>query len=544
MLINAELLLQYQRCKRRPFLDIHQDRNQRANVSDLLHKLQQDKNFRKKKVLAKWIFQQPDYPRRDTQAGKAATVELMRQGVASIHQGVLQVNYDNKHLLLSCPDLLIKQPGNSHFGDWVYMPASIELGKRPKQEYQILAAFHAYVLSQIQGILPPTALLLLRGKDTEYQVELTKWIPLMHEKLLECIQAMELQNPPELFISRQKCSLCHWHGNCYADAKSQKHLSLLPGVTPIRYTQLQDLGITSPETLAATNPELLEDLPGFDRVIAAKIVLQAQSFIENRPFVLPQLTLRAKINPTGAQIPKLKIPSNITEINPYNSYKASSPKKIIPKPSSLSRKSQIFAEDIVRSSPIELYFDIEAQPDLNLNYLLGVLVVNKETNTEEFHSFLAEKPKDEKLIWRQFLDLMWQYPEAPIYHFCVYEFDTVKSLGKLYRTPQSIVKPILSRFVDIYEQLTQSVTLPVESYALKAIAKWLGFKWRNTEASGAKCIYWYDQWLKTGDRNLLDIIQIYNEDDCRATHSVKNWLVEFVEKEYPWGIVSTHKEQE
>ena len=139
---------------------------------------------------------------------------------------------------------------------------------------------------------------------------------------------------------------------------------------------------------------------------------------------------------------------------------------------------------------------------------------------------------------------MWQYPEAPIYHFCVYEFDTVKSLGKLYRTPQSIVKPILSRFVDIYEQLTQSVTLPVESYALKAIAKWLGFKWRNTEASGAKCIYWYDQWLKTGDRNLLDIIQIYNEDDCRATHSVKNWLVEFVEKEYPWGIVSTHKEQE
>ena len=544
MLINAELLLQYQRCKRRPFLDIYQDRSQRDAVSDLLQKLQQDKNFRKRKVLAKWIFQQPDYPQKDTQAGKAATVELMRQGVVSIHQGVLRINYGDKHVLLSCPDLLIKQPGYSNFGDWVYIPASIELGKRPKQEYQILAAFHAHVLGQIQGSLPPTALLLLRGKDTAYQVDLTKWMPLMYEKLAECIQAMESQTAPELFISRQKCSLCHWYANCYANAKSQKHLSLLPGVTPIRYTQLKTLGITNPETLASINPEVLEDLPGFDRVIAAKLVLQAQSFVENRPFVLPQLALRNKANTVNSQLPKVNISSNKAQINPYNSYQASSPKKIIPKPSLLSRKSQIFAEDIVRSAPIELYFDIEAQPDLNLNYLLGILVVNKQTKTEQFYSFLAERPKDEKLIWRQFLDLMWQYPEAPIYHFCVYEFDTVKSLAKLYRTPQSVVKPILNRFVDIYEQLTQSVTLPVESYALKAIAKWLGFKWRNSEASGAKCIYWYDQWLKTGDRNLLEVIQSYNEDDCRATHSVKDWLVEFLEQEYPWGVVSANREQE
>ena len=86
----------------------------------------------------------------------------------------------------------------------------------------------------------------------------------------------------------------------------------------------------------------------------------------------------------------------------------------------------------------------------------------------------------------------------------------------------------MSRFVDVYEQLTRSVALPVESYALKAIARWLGFEWRDPEASGAKCIYWYDEWLRTGDRALLDIIQRYNEDDCRATHSVKDWLVNFV----------------
>jgi len=94
------------------------------------------------------------------------------------------------------------------------------------------------------------------------------------------------------------------------------------------------------------------------------------------------------------------------------------------------------------------------------------------------------------------------------------------------------VRPVLSRFVDVYEQLTQSVALPVESYALKAIARWLGFEWREKEASGAKCIYWYDQWLETGDRTLLEIIQSYNEDDCRATRRVKDWLVNFFQDEY------------
>ncbi len=130
---------------------------------------------------------------------------------------------------------------------------------------------------------------------------------------------------------------------------------------------------------------------------------------------------------------------------------------------------------------------------MNLDYLLGVLVVDRQAKTEKFYSFLAEKAEEEEIIWQQFLQLVWQYPQAPIYHFCVYEFDTVKRLARLYHTPQRDVAPVLNRFVDVYEELIQSVALPIESYALKAIAKWLGFEWRDSDASGAKCIYWYDK---------------------------------------------------
>jgi uncharacterized protein len=169
--------------------------------------------------------------------------------------------------------------------------------------------------------------------------------------------------------------------------------------------------------------------------------------------------------------------------------------------------------------------------------MLGVLVVDRQAQTETFHSLLAEKPEDEALIWQQFLELIWQYPQAPIFHFFSYEVDTIKRLAQLYHTPPERIRPLLERFVDVYEQIMQTVALPIESYALKAIARWLGFEWRNPGANGSQCIYWYDQWLATGDRAFLDAIQSYNEDDCRATRHVKDWLENFVRDEYSSGLV-------
>jgi predicted RecB family nuclease len=512
MLINAELLLQYQRCKRRPYLDVYSDKRQRDAANDLLRKLQQDKIAHQNSVLEKLIYQKPKYRYRDWLAGEAATLELMQQGVECIYRGVLLAGYSEKHGLLCSPDILIKQIGQSIFGNWIYVPANIELGKRPKQEYQVVAAFHAYVLASIQQADLETAWLMLRGKDAGYPVDLSRWIPQMHSVLEEFIRDLEKDEAPEVFISRQRCSLCAWYSSCYAVAQSQKHLSLLPGVTPVRYQQLQSLNITTVESLANTHPAVLENLPGFDRKVAPKLVLQAQSVVENRPFIIPYLSI-----------------NNNTEID--SSWNTSGDFETQEETDLNNFDKASHWEDIFLSAPVEIFFDIEAQPDLNLDYLLGVLVVDKQNNTENFYSFLAENKEEERLIWEQFLDLVWQYPEAPIYHFCVYEFDTVKRLAKLYQTPQNSVLPVLDRFVDVYELLIQNVALPVESYALKTIARWLGFEWRDSEASGAKCIYWYDKWLKTGDRALLEIIQRYNEDDCRATRNVKDWFANFFQSQ-------------
>ena len=184
------------------------------------------------------------------------------------------------------------------------------------------------------------------------------------------------------------------------------------------------------------------------------------------------------------------------------------------------------------TAEVELYFDIEAAPDVNLIYLHGVLVVDHRRQTEVFHPLLAETLDAEQQAWLQFLAVVQRYPQAPIYHFCPYEAQTVRKLSQQYGSlPAGDLDVLLDRFVDIHRCVTEAVTLPVESYALKHIARWMGFQWRDTGANGAQSICWYNDWLETGDRAHLEAILRYNEDDCRATYHVRQWLSEFAQ---PW----------
>jgi predicted RecB family nuclease len=486
MLLTDDLLLNYKRCKRRAFLDIYGDLSSQDQEQDFLRKLRRDSHAHQQAVLSKEVHHSPDYPRGDWQAAAKATLDLMQQGKERISQAVLIMQIEQGVTLLSRPDLLVKQPGQSIFGDWMYVPTSIKLGRRPKPEYQIVAAFSAHLLTFAQGICPSHAWLILRRQDS-YVVNLERWLPLMEDILSECLETLVLHQEPEVFISRQRCGLCRWYSSCYAIAKVNQHLSLLPGVTPTRYRDLQTLGITTVKSLATASITTLETV--VIREIASSLIQQAQSTVQKQAILRQQ---------------------HFSDIDTPNFLKKT---------------------NILSTASVELYFDIEAEPELQLDYLLGVLVIDHRTDTETFHSFLAENPRDEASIWQQFLDLVALYPDAPIFHFSDYEVETVKRLFKLYKTntPQQVKRQLLSRFVDIHQQVMDTVTLPVESYSLKHLARWLGFEWRDSGVTGQECVCLYDQWLETSDRSLLNLILRYNEDDCRATHHLKNWLVNFLQ---------------
>ncbi|MBE9117639.1 TM0106 family RecB-like putative nuclease [Lusitaniella coriacea LEGE 07157] len=478
MLLTDNLLLDYKRCQRRAFLEVCGEVAQKEAEREFLLKLRRENQKQVEEILAHQMYQKPSFSRGDWQEGTRQTQQLMAQGVELIHRGVLWVS-ESEELgirgtpLLGKPTLLVKQPGVSKFGNWAYSPVNVKLGKRPKPEYKVIAAFHAYLLAQIQGILPKNPLLVLR-QQKRYGVDLHNWLPRMKTVAINCYQMLLSEMEPDVFISRQRCGLCQWHTHCRAIARNLNHLSLVPGVTPSRYQQLQQLGVTSLAALATESSEEIDEVLGDE--IAFQLQQQARSIVENRAFF----------------------------------------------------RENDRALSAIPTAEVEFYFDIEAEPDRNLDFLLGVLVVNRRDKTEQFYPFLAEHPDEEALIWQQFLALTERYPQAPIFHYSEYEVDTVKRLARQYPTPNHSLQPLLSRFVDLHAWVTATATLPVESYSLKSLAQWLGFEWRDRDASGDRTVCWYDRWLHSGDRALLDAILRYNEDDCRATYCLKDWLVDFL----------------
>jgi uncharacterized protein len=487
MLLTDELLLNYKRCQRRTFLDIYGNASDRNREKDFLIKLRRENHNHVDRVLTRLNLDcsktQSAY--QDWQIKAQETENLMQQGVDCIYEGVLTLEWQPHHLasnlngdrivLIGNPHLLIKQPGHSKFGDWSYFPVSIKLGRRPKTEYKLIAAFYAQLLTHIQEASPGISQLILKDYQT-YKINLEQWIPKAQQLIIDCLKTLADTQAPEVFISRQRCNLCHWNAHCYEDAKAKQHLSLVPGITPNRYEYLQAKGILSIESLAAASALELGDEIGFE--IASDITQQAQSLLGN------QALIKWNYDPS--------------------------------------------LDLLVENNSCELYFDIEAEPERNLDYLLGVLVVDRVKGQEQFYSLIAEKPEDEGKIWQDFIDLVSLYDRAPIFHFSDYEIDTMQRLAVLYKTPDNFVSSLLSRCVDLHRLVTNSVTVPVESYSLKSLANWLGFQWRDRSANGEQSVCWYDLWLQTGDRDLLNSILRYNEDDCRATFHLKEWLTQFL----------------
>ena len=214
------------------------------------------------------------------------TEKLMQQGVSSISRGtLLHVDLRWPQITLgSNPSLLIKQSGKSKFGDWTYLPVNIELVAVPNRNTKLSLLLIACCWLIPKVILPSVARIILRRRFP-HTVDLLVWLPKMEELLHNCIEMLLQRQEPEVFISRQKCSLCHWNSNCQEVAQAEKHLSLVPGITPNLYSLLQTMGLNTVESIVTASPTDMGELMGMD--IALPLQLQAQSLVENRAILKP-----------------------------------------------------------------------------------------------------------------------------------------------------------------------------------------------------------------------------------------------------------------
>ncbi len=253
-----------------------------------------------------------------------------------------------------------------------------------------------------------------------------------------------------------------WETYCNKRAVEEDDVSIIPNVGPAMKRKLNDAGISTVRQLVSFEGEI--DTPSFE-----KIKLYARAWMNKKPIV----------------ISKPKLPK----------------------------------------SEIEFFLDFEGTDELEteegmvkVDYLIGLLV--KDRAGVRFNPFVAENLADEKRMFLDFATFMKNYPKTPVYHYGPYEKGHLASLGAKYGVD---VSEILQNMVDVLSLVKKSVAFPTMTMSLKEVAKFLGFKYRGM-ADAQESIVLYLQFLETREKNLLQRILDYNEDDVKATMLIKDYL--------------------
>ena len=397
------------------------------------------------------------------------TLKYMKAGEELIYQGVISY-IDGDVKFKGRPDFLKKCSGPSNFGDYHYIPVEIKNStKCDKAEYKKQLMLYAIILNKVQGVMPPIGEFINKNKE-KITCELTDKLLRGTNDAIYDILSILRGKEPLLKITKQSLQT-PWSEVLLEEAEQKSDISLLYNIGSSVIVGLKSEGIKTLNDMAACNVDSLPKIKGASIDTLRRLKAQANSLVNSKIL----------------QICNPDIPNAQTKI----------------------------------------YFDIEGDPFLGVEYLFGFLIV-KNNSKGGFKYFLAENPDNEKMMWDQFLSWLQteNFQDFKVYHFHHYEKTQLNKLLKKYGSCDQL-DHFIDNLVDLSKKLTDSFIFPVYFYSIKDIAKHLKFKWQHEKAGGAQSIFWYEKWLETKNRNILQDIINYNEDDVNATEFLHRWLINY-----------------
>ena len=131
-----------------------------------------------------------------------------------------------------------------------------------------------------------------------------------------------------------------------------------------------------------------------------------------------------------------------------------------------------------------------------------------------------------------------------MYHCNHYEPTSVDHLTELHGTRQEAVGALMGRFatredevddlfrlgvfVDLYRVVRQGLQAGVESYSIKRLEPLCGYRRRLDLREATASLITFEAALgdgtAAGDAGRQQVVAGYNEDDCRATLALRDWL--------------------
>ncbi|HAU1546661.1 TPA: TM0106 family RecB-like putative nuclease [Legionella pneumophila] len=463
--ISPSLFFKYAKSPHWIWYDLHGDQSLKEELPELTQKLIEGGMFHEEdcvKDLEKITVDE----KLSEQDAEKQTLEYMKAGAGLIYQGVISY-IEGSIKFKGRPDILKKCEGPSNFGDYYYIPIEIKNSKKcDKPEYKKQLVLYALILEKIQGLRPSEGGFINKNKES-LTCKLTDKILQATNDTVGSILNIFHGNEPPIKISRESLAT-PWGQVLLDEAKQKSDIALLYSIRADVLAGLKNEGIETIRQMSECDIDSLPKIKGASDEMLKRLQTQARSLVNNE--IIPRS--------------KPDIPEASTKI----------------------------------------YFDIEGDPFLEVEYLFGFWV-EKENTEPEFKYFLAETPEDEKTMWVDFLSWIEKenFVNYKVYHFHNYEKTRLNKLSKKYGyCPQ--LAGFIENLVDLSKKLTESFIFPVYFYSIKDIAKYLDFKWQHEKAGGAQSIFWYEKWLETTDHTILQDIINYNEDDVRATSFLHGWL--------------------
>ncbi len=364
------------------------------------------------------------------------------------------------------PDVLERVEGRSKFGDYYYVAADIKRSRQVRDDYQFQGCFYAELLERIQKAKPVMGYIIT--PEAEVKSYLIEDFEAKYELTLSQIEAIIAGKRPAHFVT-SGCKQSPWFTECRSESEDCDDLSLLNRVWREEVRRLSEAGIETIRQLALRSVSELERMaPDLSTGRLETMRDQAIAIVENRHMIRSHISLP--------------------------------------------------------EASIELYFDIESDPLRDFDYLFGVLAV--ESGTQTYHSFFAESPDQEAVMWAEFVEFIERHLDAPIYHYGLFEQEVVQRFAMRYGCSEIAREAMERNMIDILSLVRPAVIFPLSFYSLKDIASYIGFSWRSKDASGANSVIWFEDWLRTKKPKLLQKIMEYNEDDVIATYKLQRWVRE------------------
>lgn len=180
-------------------------------------------------------------------------------------------------------------------------------------------------------------------------------------------------------------------------------------------------------------------------------------------------------------------------------------------------------------------FDLEGMPphmdELEKVYLWGLQVFG-QTPGEYLPATAGFGADGEKQGWEQFLKnaaaIFAGHGDIRMVHWAPYERIKLDMFVSRYGDQDGIAQRVRANLLDLLPITQKAIALPVSSYSLKVIEKYVGYSRKLEEYGGDWAMAKYIEATETEDEQLrasvMGKILAYNREDLEAMWAVLQWL--------------------